>query len=308
MKLITQPEAGIAPLLSAVRRAKKTIDIVVFRFDLDALEDEIAAAVKRGVAVRALIAHTNTGGGKRLRKLETRLLGRGITVGRTPNDLVRYHGKVLVVDRRRAYVLGFNYTKLDLGSRSFGVVVESHRMVKELLRLFESDANRTEYTPRVRDLVVSPENARRRLESFLRKARTRIDIYDPQVTDDRMLELLRRQVAKGVEVRMLGKLERKWAGAGFDARPFPGRRLHVRAIVRDGRRAFIGSQSLRKLELDSRREVGIIVRDRAVVRKLQKTFERDWRETEPASKKAAKGVKKKAAKAARADKTLKKAA
>ena len=33
-------------------------------------------------------------------------------------------------------------------------------------------------------------------------------------------------------------------------------RLHVRAIIRDGTRAFVGSQSLRKEELDSRREVG----------------------------------------------------
>ena len=308
MKLITQPEAGVAPLMAAVRRARKAIDLVVFRFDLDELEDEISAAVKRGVAVRALIAHTNTGGDKRLRKLEMRMLEHGVTVVRTKGDLVRYHGKLLIVDRQRAYVLGFNFTALDVKSRSFGVVVQSHRVVKELLRLFDSDANRTDYTPRVRDLVVSPENARPRLESFLRKARTRIDIYDPQISDDRMLELLRRRVAKGVEVRILGKLERKWAGAGFDARPFPGRRLHVRAIVRDGRRAFIGSQSLRKVELDSRREVGVIVRDRAVVRKLQKTFERDWGKTEPASKKRhGEPASKKSAKS-RSEKKLKKAA
>ena len=38
-------------------------------------------------------------------------------------------------------------------------------------------------------------------------------------------------------------------------------RLHTRSIVRDGRYAFIGSQSLRQLELDARREVGIIFRD-----------------------------------------------
>jgi phosphatidylserine/phosphatidylglycerophosphate/cardiolipin synthase-like enzyme len=57
----------------------------------------------------------------------------------------------------------------------------------------------------------------------------------------------------------------------------------VRAIIRDGRRAFVGSQSLRKLELDGRREVGVIVRDRAVVRKLQKTFERDWARTKERS-------------------------
>jgi cardiolipin synthase A/B len=280
VKLIVEPEAGVGPLLSAVRRAKRTIEIVIFRFDLDELEDEIGAAVQRGVAVRALIAHTNRGGDKRLRKLEQRMLKRGVTVCRTKDDLVRYHGKLLVVDRRRAFILGFNYTAADLRSRSFGVMSRSPRLIKELLRLFESDASRTDYVPRVRDLVVSPENARRRLEAFIRKARTRLDIYDPQVTDDRMLELLQRRVEKGVDVRIMGKLERKWNTGAFDARPYPGKRLHVRTIIRDGRRAFVGSQSLRKLELDERREVGVIIRDRNVVRKLQKTFERDWAKTE----------------------------
>jgi cardiolipin synthase len=297
VKLIIQPEAGVGPLLTAVRRAKRSIEIVVFRFDLDELEEEIGAAVERGVVVRALIAHTNRGGDKRLRKLAQRMLKRGVTVGRTKDDLVRYHGKILVVDRRRVFVLGFNYTAADLRSRSFGIMSRSPRLITELLRLFESDANRTEYVPRVRDLVVSPENARRRLETFIRKARTRIDIYDPQVSDDRILELLRRRVEKGVDVRILGKLERKWDTGAFDARRYAGKRLHVRAIIRDGRRAFVGSQSLRKLELDDRREVGVIVRDRAVVRKLQKTFERDWARTEEGSsrRKSAEKVLKKAA-------------
>ena len=33
MKLIIQPDDGLTPLLQAVKRAKKTIDIVIFRFD-----------------------------------------------------------------------------------------------------------------------------------------------------------------------------------------------------------------------------------------------------------------------------------
>jgi len=203
-----------------------------------------------------------------------------VTVCRTNDDLVRYHGKVLTIDRQRAYILGFNYTGQDVRSRSFGVQVRSRRVVKELLRLFESDANRTDFKPLVRDLVVSPENARRRLERFLNRARTSLDIYDPQVSDDQMLALLQRKAERGVTIRILGCLEKKWENAGFKARDFPGKRLHVRAIVRDGRRAFVGSQSLRKLELDDRREVGLIIRERAIVQSIAKTFKRDWKLTE----------------------------
>ena len=278
MKLITQPDEGIKPLLAAVKSAKHHLHIVIFRFDLDDLEDALAAAVKRGVDVVALIAHTNKGGEQSLRKLEQRMLKKGVTVNRTDTDMVRYHGKLLIIDRCVAYVLGFNYTTQDIESRSFGAIIRTRRIVKELLRLFDSDATRTDYTPRGRDLIISPENARSRLYAFIRKAEKTLDIYDPQASDDEMLSLLEKLASRGVRIRIIGTLEEKWRKAGFAAvQKLRGMRLHVRAIVRDGRRAFIGSQSLRKLELDERREVGVVIRDQKIVRKVEKVFNSDWK-------------------------------
>ena len=94
MKLLIQPDDGVAPLVSAVRHAKKSVLIVVFRFDLKDLEQALGHAVERGVAVRALIANTNRGGEKRLRKLEQRLLAAGVQVARTGEDRCqREYGK-----------------------------------------------------------------------------------------------------------------------------------------------------------------------------------------------------------------------
>ena len=58
----------------------------------------------------------------------------------------------------------------------------------------------------------------------------------------------------------------------------PGIRLHVRAIIRDGTRAFVGSQSLRTEELSSRREVGLLITNPTVARKIQQVFDADWEE------------------------------
>ena len=281
MKLITEPDDGIQPVLRAVKSARHCIDIAIFRCNLKALERELAAAVSRGVLVRALVAHTNRGGDMSLRALELRLLSSGITVTRTDDDLVRYHGKLLLIDQATLYVLGFNFTSSDLKSRSFGVRTKNPKVLKDVLTLFEADRTRTEFRPTAPDLVISPQNARRRLTRFLRRTRLSLEIYDPGVTDDGMIRLMKELATKGVKVRILGKLEKKWQGPPFDARPFPGR-LHVRAIVRDGRRAFVGSQSLRKLELDERREVGLIVRAAPVVKEIQRVFERDWAKTKPA--------------------------
>src|SRR3984893_3797036 len=115
MKLIVQPDAGIAPIVTSIKQAKATIDVLIFRLDLQEITRCLEAAVARGVAVRALIAYTNRGGEKSLRKLEMRLLEKGITVSRTANDLVRYHGKMMIVDRRVLHLYGFNFTRLDIG-------------------------------------------------------------------------------------------------------------------------------------------------------------------------------------------------
>ncbi len=100
MKLLIQPDDGIAALLSGIRNAKKSIEIVIFRFDRAEIEAELKAAVGRGVSVSALIAYTNRGGEINLRKLEMRLLEVGVAVSRTADDLVRYHDKLMIIDRR----------------------------------------------------------------------------------------------------------------------------------------------------------------------------------------------------------------
>src|SRR6187401_1841830 len=146
MKLILQPKDGVAPLLKGIEEAKETLEILIFRFDHKQIEQALVRAVGRGVRVRALIAYTNRGGEKSLRKLELRLLAAGVTVARTADDLTRYHGKMMIIDHAGVYVLGFNMTRLDMEqSRSFGLVSTNRKLVQEAGKLFEADSKRQPY-------------------------------------------------------------------------------------------------------------------------------------------------------------------
>ena len=280
MQLIVLPEDGVAPVVAGIRSAKKTLDIPIFRLDHIDVDKAIKSAVKRGVVVRTLIAHTNSGGEKGLRKLEQRLLATGATVSRTDDDLVRYHNKFMIADGRTLHVLGFNFTHLDMDrSRSFGIVTKDRRLVQEAIKLFEADFNRQPYTPGHKNFLVSPENARLELGTFLKGAKQQLLIYDVRITDNAMIKILKERAKAGVNIRMLGKLEKK--DVGVHVEKFPGK-LHARVIVRDGRSAYVGSMSLRRLELDGRREVGVIFTDAGVVKELISTFESDWAETDGA--------------------------
>ena len=273
-----QPHDGIAPLLAGIKSAKKSIDILIFRMDWKELEVALKVASGQGVAVRALIAHTNRGGESKLRNLETRFLEAGITVGRTADDLIRYHGKMMIIDRKTLFLLSFNFVHMDIDhSRGFGIVTKSGKVVQEAEKLFEADLNRQKYDAGHNALVVSPANARKELTTFVKQARKQLLIYDPKIADRQIMKVLEDHAKAGLDIKIIGSIAAK--SANLPVTKLTSMRLHTRTIIRDGRQAFVGSQSLRQAELDLRREIGIIVRDSKVVNALRDTFEKDWAST-----------------------------
>jgi cardiolipin synthase len=274
MKLIIEPDAGEGPLLSAIKHARKLIDVLIFRLDGHNLTTALEDAVARGVTVRVLIAARNHGGTSHLRRLERRMLDVGAVVSRTKDDLVRYHGKMMLVDQRELFLLGFNLTHQDIDrSRTFGLITRNRDLVREAGRLFESDVKRHPYEPGSERFIVSPVNARQHLEAFLKGARKQLLIYDPEVSDPAMIAILEERAKAGVDVRIIGKLTRKSQRIGAKKLAI---RLHTRTTIRDGKAAFLGSQSLRELELDARREIGVIFQDAAAIARMKEVFEEDW--------------------------------
>jgi len=179
------------------------------------------------------------------------------------------------------FLLAFNFTYLDIEqSRSFGIVTTDKSAVEEAAKLFEMDMKRQTYTAALDWLIVSPANARRELANFIKDAKKALYIYDPCVSDPAMIRALDERSKNGVEVKILGHLTRR--STAIEACKLHDMRLHTRMILRDHTHGFIGSQSLRTVELDRRREVGMIFDDEPVVKSLIKTFLDDWKTSEAA--------------------------
>src|SRR5207247_8739190 len=107
---------------------------------------------------------------------------------------------MMILDSRTWHIYGFNFTGLDRQkSRSFGIVTKNRKLVKEAAKLFEADFERQPSRAGYERLIVSPVNARERLAAFIKGARRRLLIYDPQVSDDGMLRLLTQQMADRVD-------------------------------------------------------------------------------------------------------------
>ena len=275
MQVIIQPRDGIGPLLEGIRDAQDIIEITIYRIDRLEIEEALVEAVSRGVAVHALITYTNREELKEIKKLERRLADRGVKVTRTPEDLVRYHTKMMIIDRRHLYLLTFNYTFLDIHhSRSFGIRTQEPELVKEAIAIFESDQLGTRNHDPFEHFVISPLNARRKLSDFILGAQKQLLIYDGKLTDAEMIRHLADRAKAGVEIKVIGEMNKRIKG--IEVHRMPLIHLHVQAIIRDGKEVFFGSQSLHKVELDERREVGLITSNQDAVKNFQIIFELDW--------------------------------
>jgi phosphatidylserine/phosphatidylglycerophosphate/cardiolipin synthase-like enzyme len=180
------------------------------------------------------------------------------------------------------YVLGFNFTELDINrSRSFGLVTREPALVKAATALFQADSTRQPFDANAAHdrLVISPETTRKILSQFIKGAKKELLIYDEKVSDKAMVKLLRERVAAGVEVKVLGKVTP--AVPGIFTAKLTRLRLHVRAIVRDRKAVFVGSQSLRRPQIDGRREIGLISPHSNVAAAVARTFDQDWSEALP---------------------------
>lgn len=275
MHVIIQPRDGIEPLLDGIRQAGASVEIIIYRLDRLEIEQALVEAAARGIHVHALITYTNKEDLREIKKLEKRLTARGVRVTRTAEKLVRYHSKVMIVDRRQLFLLTFNFTFLDIHhSRSFGIITEDPVLVDEAAHIFEVDAEQTRRQPGIGHFVVSPVNARDKLSEFILGAERQLLIYDGKLTDARMIKHLENRAKAGVDIKIIGEMNKRVKG--IQVRKMPLIRLHAQAIIRDGRSVFFGSQSLRKVELDERREVGLITDDAEAVRSFSVIFEMDW--------------------------------
>jgi phosphatidylserine/phosphatidylglycerophosphate/cardiolipin synthase-like enzyme len=120
---------------------------------------------------------------------------------------------------------------------------------------------------------------RKELMKFIDGAKKQLLMYEMKISDPEFVEVLNEKISEGLDVRVIGQGSVR--GRSLPIRVLPTR-LHARAILRDGTSAFLGSQSPRRLELEARREIGIIFHNKNIVKKMVSIFDSDWRNSAPA--------------------------
>ncbi|RPJ63824.1 MAG: hypothetical protein EHM24_23855 [Acidobacteria bacterium] len=263
-RFVFAPDERASAVLDTINAARDRLFLSLFRCDDFQVLDALAAALHRGVEVSVLLTPRAKGGTRRLDELWQVLEGMGAALCRYADPVVKYHAKYIVADDGPALVASLNFTrKCFTRTCDFLLVTHDPAVVEGLRRLFEGDClgKVLSLPPRARRrLVVGPEEGRRGLTETLERGRRSIRIVDPKLTDPAILELLKAKRAAGVKVEVLGR------------EGLRGYEPHGKMVLVDDEVGILGSLSLSALSLDFRREVAVVVRDRACLEEMDRVF------------------------------------
>jgi len=310
LSLITEPDDGIAPVLTMINGATKSVDLVMYELDDTQVEAALVANERRGVAVRVLLSAGYDGASSTVNgPAYNFLLARGVAMRWSPSYFSLTHEKSLVVDDARALIMTFNLTsKYYATGRDFGIVDGDVHDVAAMERTFGDDWRGSGVNDSERaslggnngdagdDLVWSPGSGPA-LIALINGATKSLYVYNEEMADMDVTKALIDAAEGGVAVYvvMTGADEWKWdfaelATAGVHVRTYADDAsaplyIHAKMIVADAgsasARAFVGSENFSAASLGENRELGIMVSDPAIINSLVKTFSADWRAATP---------------------------
>lgn len=288
VRIVVVPGDNGAALLGAVRGATQSVYVSMYLLTWDTFEKALLERHRAGREVKVVLNQKFPGevSGNPNQEAYDLLTQGGISVAWAPAVYPFTHAKYVLIDEREAWVMTMNATNTSpFQNREFLAVLSRREDLQELRGIFDADFGNLAYT-RQGNLVVSPINARARLEALVEGATSRIDMEAESLSDDGIVEALVRAKGRGVAVHIAvatgthtpaeADAHAVLKGAGIRvvevARPY----IHAKAIAVDRARAYVGSQNFTFTSIQRNREVGVITDVPAEVKKVTDTIDADY--------------------------------
>ena len=254
-RLVTAVDERREMLIEVIRGARERITLSLFRCNDEEILAELASATRRGVVVEVLVTSRAKGGRKRRQQLWRALADTGAALSAYTDPVVKYHPKYLVADDGPAVVASLNFTRKCFRKTCDALVITHDlAIVDDLRRLWTADRDRQRLPDGLSErLIVGPERARRQFTALINQAHSSIRIIDAKLSDPELVSVLNEKRAAGLVVE------------AFSGKRVGGLKSHGKIMLIDDETLVVGSLALAALSLDFRREVAIVVTEKAAV-------------------------------------------
>lgn len=280
------PDDGLEKLLAPLRQAQHSIDIYIYKLTSDQITQELSAAVKRGVAVRAIVERAPSDDEKVGKAGYKTLQDFGADTRWAPPYFVRLHAKSFVVDNSLALISSVNFIDGWDKARDHGCITHEAQIVQGFMATFNADwESIVPVAPARLPLVLSPSSSRSTILGLLESASTSILIEHEQFTDEKVMHMVAAKSKQGVEVRLItpagsdlnkNTIEHLLKHAPAIQAAYPHKlNTHCKLLIVDGSIMLMGSVNLTAESLDQRREVSLLISDAAAIGRAQETADKD---------------------------------
>jgi cardiolipin synthase len=291
-KLIIEPDMGRAPLLSLIKNAKSSIDLVMYGFTDKPFINILNYSAKKEKNIRILLEKSPYKNSNENTFAVQSLQTNNIFLKWSNPDFKLTHQKTFIFDNTSALIMTFNLTRSSFDrTRNFALFIDDPDEVKEIIQGFQADWERKKFFPHHANLVWSTNNSREKLLAFIQQAHTSLEIYAQDVSDYKTIGVLSRAAHRGVNVEIITskksseKNNKKYAyltHSGVIIRFDKQYYIHAKVIIADHNKAMLGSMNLSQPSIDHNRELSIITVDRDVIHQLENTFNHDWNQSNTA--------------------------
>jgi phosphatidylserine/phosphatidylglycerophosphate/cardiolipin synthase-like enzyme len=280
-----EPTAGYAFVTGAINSAAKSVTLTMYELEDPAVLSALEQAQHRGVAVSVVLDANLERSANTPAYDELAAAGISVHWGAARTT---FHQKTLCIDGHTCYVMTGNLTPRYYDSdRDFVVVDSEPADVSAIGQVFATDASGAvpgEASPMGADLLWSP-GSEGALLSLIASARSTLLVENEEMDAPAITSALEEAAGRGVSVTVVMTEDSEWSSAFSDLEAAgvhvltysadAALYIHAKAVVADGKTAFVGSENFSDASLDYNRELGIITSDTAVVSTLETTLSAD---------------------------------
>lgn len=287
-----QPTDQGAALLAAIKGAKTSVHMTMYLLTDNATIKALGDLKAAGKEVKVILNETFPEADQSNQSAYDTLKGRGVDVVWAPPGYAYTHAKTIVLDGKTLIAMTMNMTYTSPTSNREYIATDTDPAdVADAETIFAADFANTSVSVRSK-LVLSPQaadalDARTRLKALIDGAQTSVDVESQSISDKVLVGALIAAKQAGLTVRVV--YDSSFAGSpaqqeaitqmvagGVEVRGVQNPDMHAKAIVADGKLAFIGSQNLTANALLNNREVGVITDNAAAVSTVASTIAGDF--------------------------------
>jgi len=285
--VIVEPGDNGDMLVAAINAATTSVHMTMYQLTSNRVTNALKAKKVAGKEVKVVLNKTFPGGMGSNASVYAELMAAGVAVAYAPSGFQYTHEKAFVIDGASAWIMTMNMSDSALnGNREFVAIDTDPADVAEAEAIFAADFAGTAITPTGK-LLTAPVNAEDRLIALLDQATTTVDLEGEVLSASSILEGLGRAKKRGCTVRVvISDQTPTSAGASAIAalkqvsipvRSVSSPYIHSKAIVTDGKLAYMGSENFTQNSLENNRELGLLVGKQSEVAKISATIDADFK-------------------------------